>query len=61
MDREKLRAALRVLSSIYASKPANASDVDLIKASALPEERDLELDDLARHVAERNRHPWIKI
>jgi hypothetical protein len=58
MDRETFRAALRVLSSICSGKPADASDVDLVKASALPEERDLELDDLACAVAQRNRYPW---
>jgi hypothetical protein len=57
MDGETLRAALRVLSSICSGAPASSSDVDLIRASALPEERDLELDDLARYVAERNRYP----
>jgi len=47
-----------VLSSIVGGKAAIASDIDLVKASALPEERDVELDELAICVAHRNRFPW---
>jgi hypothetical protein len=56
----KLRAAQRVLSCIAAGAPADAADIDVVRSSALPDERDLELDELARAVAERNRYPWNK-
>lgn len=52
MDRPLLLAALRVLGSLEARRVA-ASDVDLLKSRALPNERDLDLDDLARSIAHR--------
>ena len=53
MDREKLLAALRVLCSQCAGKTPLPADLDLLRKSALAEERDLEIDDLARVVARR--------
>ena len=53
MDHQLLDAALRVLSgSAYGTRIA-PSDIDVVQSNALPEECHLNLDDLARHVAER--------
>ena len=51
-DRTLLRAALRVLAGLE-YRTASASDIDLLRNSALPDEIDLDLDDLARTVAQR--------
>ena len=48
-----LSASLRVLSALSYGDPVSVPDIDLVKASSLLEERDLDLDDLARRVAER--------
>ena len=54
MDRPLLLAALRVLSGLTSAGPRPAAaDVDLVRSSALPEERDLALDDIARNLARR--------
>jgi hypothetical protein len=53
MDKPVLQAALRVLMSLENGTCANAFDVDLVRGNALPGERDVELDDLARAVAGR--------
>jgi hypothetical protein len=54
MDRPLLLAALRVLSGVTSAGPRPAAaDVDLLKSNALPEERDIQLDDLARSIAHR--------
>jgi hypothetical protein len=42
-----------VLSALSYGDPVSVPDIDLVKASSLLEERDLDLDDLARRVAER--------
>ena len=52
-DRPLLRAALRVLTSLEYREPTEASDIDLLRNNARPEDTDLDLDDLARCVAER--------
>ena len=49
-----LAAALRILNDLQSRRVAAASDVDLIRSKALHEERDFDLDDLARCVARRN-------
>jgi hypothetical protein len=36
-----------------AGRLPTVADIDLLRNKALPEERDLELDDLARHIAQR--------
>jgi hypothetical protein len=56
MDRPKLLSALRVLASLYSGASLSVSDVDRLRTSALPEERDLELDELARRIARRELH-----
>ena len=48
-----LSASLLVLSALSYGDPVSVPDVDLVKASALPEECDLDLEDLARRVVER--------
>ena len=53
MDKPLFRAALPVLVSLHDGTRAKACDVDLVKGGALPEECDLDLDDLARNVARR--------
>ena len=53
MDKPVLQAALRVLMSLEKGTRANASDVDLVRGNALEHELDLELDELARAVADR--------
>jgi hypothetical protein len=58
MDLEKRRAALRVLSCISDGMTADGLDVEIVKSSVLPDECDLELDEMARTIAERNRYPW---
>lgn len=47
-----LTIALRVLSDVVYHKRADASDVQMLKDAA-PEHRDDKLDDLARHVIQR--------
>ena len=51
MDRQLLRASLRVLMSLHDGARVSESDIDLLKANALRGETDLDLDDLARSVA----------
>jgi len=53
MDCVLLSAALRVLSALTCGAPVSVPDVDLVRAGALPEECGLDLDELARRVAER--------
>jgi hypothetical protein len=54
MDRPLLLAALRVLSGLMAAgRRPTVADIDLLRHNALPEENDLELDDLARRIARR--------
>jgi hypothetical protein len=52
-DRTLLRAALRVLAGLEYRTATSAYDIDLLRNSALPGETDLDLDDLARTVAQR--------
>ena len=47
MDRQLVLSALRVLSSLSTGTRPAMSDVDLLRNYALPEDRDLDLDDLA--------------
>jgi hypothetical protein len=54
MDRQLVLSALRVLSSLASGTRAAMSDVDLVKKSALPGERDYDLDDLARSIVWRS-------
>jgi hypothetical protein len=54
MDRRLLLAALRVLSGLCATgQPPAAADIHLLRVSALSDEQDLALDDLARTIARR--------
>jgi hypothetical protein len=55
MEQEVLRAALRILASISTGRTAQASDIDLVRSSGIPEERDLDLDELDSRIAERSR------
>jgi hypothetical protein len=57
-DRSLLRAALRVLAGLEYRRAAEASDIDLLRSNAFPEEIDLDLDDLARSVAQRAMKPY---
>jgi len=52
-DRTILRAALRVLMNLEYRTAVDPADIDLLKSSALPDEIDLDLDDLANRVALR--------
>jgi hypothetical protein len=52
-DRLLLCAALRVLTSLEYRRATAASDIDLLRSRSLPEETDLDIDDLARAVAQR--------
>jgi hypothetical protein len=47
MDRSLLEAAMRVLRGTYSGAGLSVHDVELLREHALPEERDLELEDLA--------------
>ena len=53
MDRQLLGAALRVLSGSTYGVRISPSAMEVVQSNALPHECDLNLDDLARHVAER--------
>ena len=53
LDQQLLRAALRVLSDVIYGRRAALADIELVNANALPEDSALELDYLARGVAER--------
>jgi hypothetical protein len=60
MDRQRLLAALRVLGSLYSGTRLTVSDVDRLRDDALPEERDLDLDELAQRIAHRElRKPGV--
>ena len=49
-----LAAALRALNALETGRIPAASDLDLVRRSALHEERDLDFDELARTVAKRH-------
>ena len=49
----KQAAALRVMNDLGSGRIAEAGDLDLVRSSALQEERDLDIDDLALRVAKR--------
>jgi hypothetical protein len=53
MNRELLRVALRVLTSVYYGNHTQPSDVAVLHAQALPNEQDLRLDELARRMIRR--------
>jgi hypothetical protein len=54
MDRQLVLSAWRVLSSVTFGTRAATSDVDKVKNSGLPEQRDFDLDDLARNIILRD-------
>ena len=54
MDRQLLHATLRVLSGLSYGPRPSTTDTELVRGSALPEESDLDLEDLARRVAQRS-------
>jgi hypothetical protein len=53
MDRPLMLAALRVLTGVSYGRRIESSDIDLVRRHALPRERDLDLDDLARRIVRR--------
>jgi hypothetical protein len=53
MDRPLMLAALRVLTGVCNGGSVQASDIDLIRSRALPRERNLALDDMARRLVWR--------
>jgi hypothetical protein len=60
MDRQRLVAALRVLSGLSSGNRLTVADVDRLRDSALPQERDLDLDELALRIAHRElRKPKV--
>ncbi len=53
MDRALLAAALRVLICSYDGRRAAVEDVNLLRAYAAHAERDFDLEELARSIAQR--------
>jgi hypothetical protein len=53
-DISVLAAALRALNELKTGRIPTASDVDLVRSSALFEERDLDFNELAFNVASRH-------
>jgi hypothetical protein len=46
-------AALRILTGVSYGRRTDSSEIDLARRHALPRERDLDLDDLARRIVRR--------